>query len=68
VTKREKKVEKEEEDPVEHGIDSAYYTWVGPGMLWPHLICTCKNVCRGPTWEDAGAQFDVHLAKTRTTS
>lgn len=49
----------------EHGIGDAFYTWVGPDMLWPHLICLCGEKFNGMTWEEAGAELDSHIERTK---
>ncbi len=47
-----------------HGCATACYSG-GPGEPYyqPYFECTCGWNIREPSWEEAGAAFDSHLAE-----
>ena len=54
-----------ESEEQEHGCEAACYSG-GPGEPYyqPVMICLCGfHTERSACWEDAGAQFDEHLAE-----
>lgn len=60
----------ENESDAEHGPDVVCYVG-GPGEPYykPHISCLCgwHTVNGSPrTWEEAGAEFDEHLAEAET--
>jgi hypothetical protein len=45
----------------EHGPEQAAYMLTGPGPYQPTIICACGEAFSGGTWEEAGAEFDIHM-------
>ena len=56
------------DDEQEHGPEQCFYTWVGPGEMWPHLVCLCGFTAYGPNWEEAGEAMDGHLEEANDPS
>ena len=52
-----------DEEP-KHGVRSAAYSG-GPGTPYyqPQFVCLCGWAVREETWEEAGREFDEHLAE-----
>jgi hypothetical protein len=51
----------EENDGEEHGPKLAAYKNTGVNHE-PTFVCLCGDVFVGDSWEEAGAEFDEHLA------
>jgi hypothetical protein len=45
-----------------HAVDGAVYALTGPGPYEPTLLCACGKQFSGYNWEEAGADYDSHLA------
>jgi hypothetical protein len=52
-------------EPEPHEVGACYtnLTLTPEGRPSPALDCSCGFSCEGPTWEQAGAVFDGHMAK-----
>lgn len=54
---------------VEHGVESAHYT-NGHTSYQPVFVCVCGygTAYGNGSWEDAGREFDEHLAAVKPES